>query len=72
MQLSNQPLLRLFFTSASAFLFSHTYVRGLLTQLSPPVFDAITIYTRGVPPFGVSGPYWKNSCLGPHVKYIVT
>ena len=24
---------------------------------------------RGVPPFGVSGPHWRKSCLGPHVKY---
>ena len=29
--------------------------------------------SRGVQPFGVSGPRWKKkSCLGPHVKYIVT
>ena len=29
--------------------------------------------SRGVQPFGVSGPHWKKkSCLGPHIKYIVT
>ena len=28
---------------------------------------------RGVQPFGVSRPHWKNkSCLGPHIKYTVT
>ena len=27
---------------------------------------------RGVQPFGVSGTHWKKSCLGPHIKYIVT
>ena len=27
---------------------------------------------QGVQPFGVSGPHWKKSCLGPHIKYIVT
>ena len=28
--------------------------------------------TRGVQPFGISVPHWKKSCLGPHIKYIVT
>ena len=28
--------------------------------------------SRGVQPFGVSGPHWKKSCLGPCIKYIVT
>ena len=23
----------------------------------------------GVQPFGVSGPHWKKSCLGLHIKY---
>ena len=27
---------------------------------------------RGVQPFDVSGPYWKKSCLGPHIKYTNT
>ena len=27
---------------------------------------------RGVQPFGISGPHWKKSCLGSHIKYIVT
>ena len=27
---------------------------------------------RGVQPFGVSGPHWKKSCLGPHIKYTNT
>ena len=27
---------------------------------------------RVVQPFGISGPHWKKSCLGPHIKYIVT
>ena len=31
-----------------------------------------TFSVRGVQPFDVSGPHWKKSCLGPHVKYIVT
>ena len=28
--------------------------------------------SRDVEPFGISGPHWKKSCLGPHIKYIVT
>ena len=29
--------------------------------------------SRGVQPFGISGPHWKKkSCLGPHIKYIAT
>ena len=28
--------------------------------------------STGVQPFGVSGPHWQKSCLGPHTKYIVT
>ena len=28
--------------------------------------------SRGVQPFGVSGPHWNKSCLGPHIKYIET
>ena len=28
--------------------------------------------SRGVQPFGFSGPHWKKSCLGPHIKYTVT
>ena len=29
--------------------------------------------TKGVQPFGVSGPHWKTkSCLGPHIKYSAT
>ena len=24
---------------------------------------------RGVQPFGISGPHWKKSCLGLHIKY---
>ena len=33
----------------------------------------LVILGRGVQPFGVSGPYWKKkSCIGPHIKYIVT
>ena len=27
---------------------------------------------RGVQPFGISGPHWKNSCLGPYIKYTST
>ena len=28
---------------------------------------------QGCLAFGVSGPHWKKrSCLGPHIKYIVT
>ena len=27
---------------------------------------------RGVQTFGISGPHWKKSCLGPPIKYIVT
>ena len=28
---------------------------------------------RSIQTFGVSGPHWKKkSCLGPHIKYIVT
>ena len=27
---------------------------------------------RGVQYFGIPVPYWKKSCLGPHIKYIVT
>ena len=27
---------------------------------------------RGVQPSGISGPHWKKSCLGPHMKYINT
>ena len=27
---------------------------------------------RGVQPFGFSGPYWKKSSLGPHIKYTNT
>ena len=26
----------------------------------------------GVQPFGVSGPHWKKSCLGTHIKYTNT
>ena len=26
----------------------------------------------GVQPFGISGPHWKKSCLGPHIKYTNT
>ena len=28
--------------------------------------------SRGVQPFGVSGPHWKKSCLEPHIKYTNT
>ena len=29
--------------------------------------------SRGVQPFGISGPHWKKkSCLGPHIKYTNT
>ena len=29
--------------------------------------------SRGVQPFGVSGPHWKKNCyLGPHIKYTST
>ena len=28
--------------------------------------------SRGVQPCGVSGPHWKKSCLGPHIKYTNT
>ena len=34
--------------------------------------ESALIHSRGVPPFGISGPYWEKSCLGPHIKYIVT
>ena len=27
---------------------------------------------RCAQPFGISAPHWKKSCLGPHIKYIVT
>ena len=27
---------------------------------------------KGVQPFGVSGPHWKKSCLGSHIKYVTT
>ena len=27
---------------------------------------------RDVQSFGVSGPHWKKSCLGPHIKYTAT
>ena len=27
---------------------------------------------RGVQLFGVSGPHWKKSCLGPHIQYTNT
>ena len=27
---------------------------------------------RGVQPFGVSGPHWKKSCIGPHSNYTNT
>ena len=27
---------------------------------------------RGVQPFGISGPHWKKSYLGPHIKYTNT
>ena len=29
-------------------------------------------FCRGVQPFGISGPYWKKSCLWPHIKYTNT
>ena len=25
-------------------------------------------FIRGVQPFGVPGPHWKKSCLGPHIN----
>ena len=28
--------------------------------------------SKGVQPFGISVPHWMKSCLGPHIKYIVT
>ena len=28
--------------------------------------------SRRAQPFGISGLPWKKSCLGPHIKYIVT
>ena len=36
--------------------------------------DAMSyIRIRGVQPFGISEPHWKNkSCLGPHIKYTNT
>ena len=39
-----------------------------------PITDVnIKILFRGIQPFGVSGPHWKKkSCLGLHIKYIVT
>ena len=27
---------------------------------------------KGVRCFGVSGPQWKKSCVGPHIKYTNT
>ena len=27
---------------------------------------------RGVQSFGISGSHWKKSCLGSHIKYIMT
>ena len=40
-------------------------------HMEPPPPDLLRF--RGGPPFGVSGPRWKEkSCLGPHSKYIVT
>ena len=39
----------------------------------PSLHPASPRYSRGVLPFGVSGPHWKKkSCLGPHIKYIAT
>ena len=35
-------------------------------------FSVFLVLGRGVQPFGGSAPYWKKSCLGPHIKYIVT
>ena len=32
--------------------------------------DLMTL--RVVQTLGVSGPHWKKSCLGPHMKYTVT
>ena len=30
------------------------------------------ILSKGVQPFGISGPHWEMSCLGPHMKYTNT
>ena len=41
-----------------------------LTWGTPPLTPGNT--ARGVHTFGISGPHWKKSCLGPHIEYIVT
>ena len=41
------------------------------TDEGPHVPDNLlnALQSRGVQPFGVSGPHWKKkSCLGPHIK----
>ena len=50
--------------------------QGLLTYSTywedPQTEFSASCASRGVQPLGFSGPHWKKSCLGPHIKYIVT
>ena len=32
----------------------------------------VLVLDLGVQPFGISGPHWKKSCLGLHIKYTNT
>ena len=54
------------------------HIRNLSkTNLSLPSWVAQLVralsQSRGVQPFGISGPHWKKkSCLGPYIKYIAT
>ena len=59
-------------TSISRFIFHRLFSPVsfcLLFSRNIPPF-AVLYLSRGMQPFGVSGPHWKKkSCLGPHVKY---
>ena len=44
-----------------------------LSFLTWCLIKAFHFCSRGVHPFGVSGPHWKKkSCLGSHIKYVAT
>ena len=41
-------------------------LRGVCVRLNP--WPSLQDTSSGGQRFGVSGPHWKKSCLGPHIK----
>ena len=65
----SQPMLNpLSHTSQGCIRIFYTWHISLFSQGHQPLFPF-----RGVQPFGISGPHWKEKCcLRPHIKYTNT